>query len=153
MEAEMGSRGIAPLILNVGRRCGGGCSVPRFGCFTPGKAARYQLYRSVGGCQGRSGRVRRAENLLALPVFESRTACAASSLVLVPDSNLGPQIDRCSWGVLWHSSTSRGKWYSTPRVLLQPFPGMKLVGTGGGGDEVQPPRAAESKGQQTERQN
>jgi hypothetical protein len=36
---------------------GGGWSTPRSGRFTPGKENRYSLYRTLGGCQGRSGRV------------------------------------------------------------------------------------------------
>jgi hypothetical protein len=36
---------------------GGGWSTPRPGRFTPGKETRYQLYRRLGGPQGRSGRV------------------------------------------------------------------------------------------------
>ena len=38
---------------------GDGWSIPRPGCFTPGKETRYPLYGRLGGPQGRSGRVRK----------------------------------------------------------------------------------------------
>ena len=55
MKAQRGRRGISvPWCWMEG-----GWSMPRPGCFTPGKETRYPLYRRLGGPQGRSGPVRK----------------------------------------------------------------------------------------------
>jgi hypothetical protein len=70
----MWSRGIAPVVLNLGVREGGGAGNQRHAptAFIPSKEARYLLYRRLRGLQGRSGRVWRRENLLRPLEFELR---------------------------------------------------------------------------------
>jgi len=55
-----------------------GCcwSAARPGCFVPGKGARYELCRSVGGPRGRSGWVRK---ILPSSGYELRTLQAVAS--------------------------------------------------------------------------
>jgi len=67
--AHRGNRGIALLFLNHGTRRGWVVSVTPRPLFTPGKT-RYTLYRSLGGLQGRSGRVRK---ISPPPGFDPRT--------------------------------------------------------------------------------
>jgi len=56
--AHRGSTGIALLFLDHCTRRGWGVNVTPWPLFTPGKT-RYQLYRRMGGPQGRSGQVRK----------------------------------------------------------------------------------------------
>jgi hypothetical protein len=56
-KVQRGSRGVAPLLLNLGAMRGGWSAI-RLGRFTPGKT-RYPLYRRLGWSQGRSGRRRK----------------------------------------------------------------------------------------------
>jgi hypothetical protein len=54
----------------------GGWLMPRPGCFTPGKEARYQLFRGLGGLQDRSERVRKVS---PPPGFDPRTVQTVTS--------------------------------------------------------------------------
>jgi hypothetical protein len=56
----------------------GGWSTPRPGCFTPGKETRYQLYRRMGGPQGRPVRVRK--NLFPLGIRNPDHPASSKSL-------------------------------------------------------------------------
>jgi hypothetical protein len=69
MKAQLGSRGIAlfSLTSTLDR---GGWSTPRPGCFTPGKAAQYPLYRRLREPHGRSGQTGK---IWPPPEFDPRT--------------------------------------------------------------------------------
>jgi hypothetical protein len=54
----------------------GGWLTPRLDRFTSGKETRYPLYRSLGGYQGRSGRVRK---ISSLPGLDPRTVQSVAS--------------------------------------------------------------------------
>jgi hypothetical protein len=60
---------------------GGGWLRPRFVHFTPGKVARYPLYRRLGGPQGRSGLVRKIS--LPLPGFDPLTVYLVQYLIVL----------------------------------------------------------------------
>jgi hypothetical protein len=67
---QEGSRGISALD-------GSGLSTSRPDRFTPGKKTRYPVYRSLGGPQGQSGRVRRTsphQHSIARPSIPKRVA-------------------------------------------------------------------------------
>ena len=70
--------------FNLGDRWGSWLT-PGSGCFTPGKKSRYPLYRSLGGLQGQSGRVRK---ISATPGFDPRTiqpvACRYADYAIPP---------------------------------------------------------------------
>jgi len=54
----------------------GGWSTPRLGHFTTGKKTRYELYRRLGGPQGRFGRERKTS---PTPGFDPRKAMPVES--------------------------------------------------------------------------
>jgi hypothetical protein len=74
MKAHRGSRGIAPLILNLGTRERRGVnSTPRPGHFTPRKKARYPLNRRLSEPQSQFGHYGEEKDILSLPSFEPQT--------------------------------------------------------------------------------
>jgi hypothetical protein len=77
MKAQRGSRIWLYSFFNLGCRWGWVVNAtPRPGRFTPGKETRYQLYRRLGGLQGRSGRVRK---ISPPPGFDPRTVQPVAS--------------------------------------------------------------------------
>ena len=69
MKAYTGSRGTAPLILNLGTKWR--CVVNiKFRRVIPGKEPRYPMKRGLGGPQSWSGRFGEEENLSPLPELE-----------------------------------------------------------------------------------
>jgi len=62
VKAYMDSRGIVPLILNLGPNS-----------FTPGKEPRFPSTSRLDGPQGRSGGFEHDRNLFSLPGFKHRT--------------------------------------------------------------------------------
>jgi hypothetical protein len=71
MKACRGSRGIAPLILNVGNKLVE-WSGQSLGRFIFGKESRYQLNRRLDGPHMNFGRAAEEKNLLPLSGFELR---------------------------------------------------------------------------------
>jgi hypothetical protein len=76
MQANGKSRGVVPLIFNLGTG-GADCLTSRPGCFTPGKEHRYPLNRRLGEPPSRYGRWSKKENL-PRPIFEPQTVNARS---------------------------------------------------------------------------
>lgn len=66
MEEERGSKGMAPLTLNLGTRWR---SVVKFipGRFAPGEVPRYPLKRELHGPQSRTGRTGVEKNYFPVP--------------------------------------------------------------------------------------
>jgi hypothetical protein len=85
-------------MLNLGfRQCG--WSMPFPGCFTPGKEARYPLYRVLGGPQGWSGSWHHRLQTPNCPVYikSPYQPCYLGSYIKVLNSH--PMIYVCShWG-------------------------------------------------------
>ena len=70
---------------------------PRPGRFTPEKETRYPFYMRLGGPQGRSGRVRRKENLAATGIRASDRLAHIESLRLSQPVGPDPSVARCDW--------------------------------------------------------
>jgi hypothetical protein len=80
----MGSRGIAPLILNFGTRWIYSTSHP--GCLTSGKLPRYCMSRSLGRLQSWSGHLGEEKSLSPLLAFELRTVQSVALLGLYSEN-------------------------------------------------------------------
>jgi hypothetical protein len=103
--------------FNLGTRWGG-WSTPRPGRFTPGKETRYPLHRTMGGPQGRSGRV---PNISPPPGLDPRTVqhvpCRYTDWAI--PAHTTPYI-------LGHNIITLGL-YSTTEFLMMELHGSKHV--------------------------
>jgi hypothetical protein len=80
------SRGIAPLILNLGASCRLVFNITSRPLY-PRVRTRYPLNRKLYGFQSHSGRFGEHENVLPLPGFEAPNSCR---LVAIPTALLAP---------------------------------------------------------------
>ena len=85
--AQRLGRGIA-LISMTAELEGGGCSAARPGRTLPPANTRYQLYRRLGGPQGRSGRAEKSR-----PHRDSIPDRLVRSSVAIPTELPGPQLN------------------------------------------------------------
>ena len=114
----MGSKDIAPLILNLDARWRWVPS-PRSGRSTPGKRPRYPFCRRFGGPQGRSVLVWRRETVLHVPRLELGTVKPVAFRYKEHDIPtpyiLCLEVDS-SWNVMAHGDAREGKWRGNWRM-------------------------------------
>jgi hypothetical protein len=102
---KRGSRGIALPFREPRHEEGMGWLAPRPGRFTPWKETRYQLYRRLGGPQGRSGRVRKISPPLG---FDPRTVQPVA-------------IRYTDWAIAAHTSSYRQNILKELKLIFAKF--------------------------------